>query len=90
MTKVGRPLTPLTLSKEDRGHLQDLTRKRQAPAREVARAWMILWAAEGLGNDEIAHCVQGSQNGVAKTTSGTAQLRFSPLWISPPAISSAV
>lgn len=54
MAKMGRPLTPLTLSNEDRDHLRSLTRKRLAPAREVARARMILWAAEGLSNEEIA------------------------------------
>lgn len=35
-------------------HLEELARRRNAPAREVQRAKMVLGAAEGLGNAEIA------------------------------------
>jgi transposase len=54
MAKTGRPLTPVKLTAEERQHLELLARKRNAPAREVVRAKMILLAAQGCGNAEIA------------------------------------
>lgn len=54
MARTGRPLTPLKLNAEDRSHLEDLARRRNAPLREVQRAKMVLWAADGLSNAEIA------------------------------------
>jgi transposase len=54
MARIGRPLTPLNISAEDRSHLEALARKRNAPAKEVQRARIVLWAAEGLSNAEIA------------------------------------
>ena len=54
MGKIGRPLTPVQVTGEERAHLETLARKRNAPAREVSRARMILLAAQGHSNTEIA------------------------------------
>ncbi len=54
MKRNGRAVTPVTVTEEERAHLEALTRKRNAPAREVSRARMILLAATGCSNTEIA------------------------------------
>lgn len=58
MAKMGRPLTPLQLKPDEQEYLRSLVRKRSAPAREVTRAKMVLWAAEGVSNQEIAQRTQ--------------------------------
>jgi DNA-binding NarL/FixJ family response regulator len=54
MQRIGRPLLPVKATEEERAHLEALARKRHAPAREVTRARMILLAAAGHRNTEIA------------------------------------
>lgn len=54
MSTIGRPLRPVELSAEDREHLERLARRRNAPAREVLRARIVLLAAEGMANKAIA------------------------------------
>ena len=44
----------ITLRAEERRHLTECARKYTLPYFNVVRAKMILLAAEGLGNDEIA------------------------------------
>ena len=44
----------IKLSKEEKRVLEELTRKYTLPYRDVLRAKVILFAAEGLRNDEIA------------------------------------
>lgn len=54
MKRNGRPVTPVTMTEVERAHLEALVRKRNVPAREVSRARMILLAADGQSNTEIA------------------------------------
>jgi transposase len=54
MQRKGRPVTPVTVTEEERAQLEALARKRNVPAREVSRARMILLAAAGYSNTEIA------------------------------------
>ena len=54
MAKNGRPTIPIKVTEQERAHLEALTRRRSAPAREVSRARMILLAAQGCSNTEIA------------------------------------
>lgn len=44
----------IELTDEERQHLEAAARRYTSPYREVVRARIVLYAAEGLGNDEIA------------------------------------
>jgi len=44
----------IDLTGEERRHLEASARRYTSPYREVVRAKIVLYAAEGLGNDEIA------------------------------------
>ncbi len=44
----------IRLSKTERAILESIARKYTSPYREVIRARIVLYAAEGLGNDQIA------------------------------------
>jgi DNA-directed RNA polymerase specialized sigma24 family protein len=44
----------IQLSDEERRHLEAAARRYTSPYREVVRARIVLYAAQGLGNDEIA------------------------------------
>jgi hypothetical protein len=44
----------IELSDEERRTLEDKARRYTLPYRDVVRAQMVLLAAQGLGNDEIA------------------------------------
>jgi transposase len=44
----------IVLTEEERRHLEAAAHRYTAPYREVVRARIVLYAAEGLGNDEIA------------------------------------
>jgi putative transposase len=56
----------IVLSVEDREHLEAVVRKRTAPQRDVQRARMVLAAADGLENVEIAVDVGVDVNTVSK------------------------
>jgi transposase-like protein len=47
----------LHLTASERAHLESLARKYTSPYYAVTRAKIVLLAAQGLGNDEIAHRV---------------------------------
>src|SRR4051794_18378442 len=49
-----RAATPITLSSEQRFFLERQSRARSLPSREVERARIVLRAADGLQNQEIA------------------------------------
>ena len=69
--RTGRPKTPIVLTADERTQLQSLARSRALPHALVARADLVLWAAQGKSNSEIAdrlHC--------AKTTVGKWRQRF--------------
>jgi len=44
----------IVLTEDERRHLEAAARRYTSPYREVVRARIVLYAAEGLGNDEIA------------------------------------
>jgi Homeodomain-like domain len=44
----------IVLTDDERRHLEAAARRYTSPYREVVRARIVLYAAEGLGNDEIA------------------------------------
>ena len=71
MARTGRPLTPVILDEQQRNYLLRLSRKRNAPARELQRAKMILLAAEGHSNAEI-----GRRLSVLPTTVSHWRRRF--------------
>jgi DNA-directed RNA polymerase specialized sigma24 family protein len=44
----------IVLTEDERRHLEAAARRYTSPYRDVVRARVVLYAAEGLGNDEIA------------------------------------
>lgn len=44
----------IDLSDDERAHLEAIARRYTSSYREVVRARIVLYAAQGLGNDEIA------------------------------------
>jgi transposase len=56
----------LELTVEQRSELQARTRKYTLPYREVVRAKIVLMAAAGLDNDEIAHRLDTRREIVSK------------------------
>ena len=48
------PASPLTLSDDERASLERMARSTSLPHRTVRQARALLWAAEGLANEEIA------------------------------------
>ena len=60
----GRPKQPIALSEEDRQQLAALARSRSLPHGLVRRAQLVLMAAEGLSNAEVAQRLHLSQQSV--------------------------
>jgi len=56
----------IRLSKSERAALDAISRRYTAPYREVLRARIVLYAAEGLRNDEIAARLDISRQIVSK------------------------
>jgi len=54
MTTTSSPVL-ITLTDRDRAELESLARARKAPLRKVQRAWIVLAAADGQHNAQIAH-----------------------------------
>ena len=69
--RSGRPKTPLVLSDEQREQLQGLARSRSLPSGLVNRVRIVLLAAEGVSNKEIA-----SRLGLSQPTVGKWRKRF--------------
>ena len=44
----------IALNDDERAHLEATARRYTSPYRDVVRARIVLYAAQGLGNDEIA------------------------------------
>ena len=63
---IGRPKTALVLSEDERIQVSSLTKSRTLPHAMVARAKVVLWAAEGASNTEIANRLQWSNATVGK------------------------
>lgn len=56
----------LTLTGDQRRELEDRARKYTLPYYDVVRAKIVLMAAEGLDNDEIARCLDTRREIVSK------------------------
>jgi len=63
---IGRPKTALVLSEDERIQVSSLTKSRTLPHAIVARAKVVLWAAEGASNTEIANRLQWTNATVGK------------------------
>ena len=63
---IGRPLAPLTLSRSEREELLSITRSRSMPQSLATRARIVLLAANGESNTDIAERL-----GLSKPTVGT-------------------
>src|SRR5271165_6714751 len=60
---IGRPKTALELSAEEESELRGFSASRSLPHALVARAKLVLWAAQGKSNTEIAgrlHCTKAT------------------------------
>ena len=62
---IGRPLAPLTLSPSEREELLSITRSRSMPQSLATRARIVLLAADGESNTDIAERL-----GLSKPTVG--------------------
>jgi putative transposase len=63
---MGRPLPALELTSEERQRLTGFAASRSLPHALVARARLVLWAAEGLANQQIAARLSWSKATVGK------------------------
>jgi len=63
---IGRPKTALVLSEDEQIQVSSLTKSRTLPHAIVARAKVVLWAAEGDSNTEIANRLQWTNATVGK------------------------
>jgi putative transposase len=68
---VGRPLAPLTLSPSERDELISITRSRSMPQSLATRARIVLLAADGVTNTEIAE-----RMALSRPTVGTWRDRY--------------
>ncbi len=67
----GRPLSPLSLSSNERDILQSMTRSRSLPHPLVVRAQIVLLAAQGTSNTAIARAL-----GLSRPTVGMWRQRY--------------
>src|SRR5271165_7138076 len=61
--RTGRPVTAIVLTPDEQTQLRSLARSRTLPHALVARAKLVLWAAQGKSNTEIAyrlHCTKAT------------------------------
>lgn len=68
---VGRPLAPLSLSASEREELDSMTRSRSMPQSLATRARIVLLAADGESNSDIAERL-----GLSKPTVGMWRKRY--------------
>ncbi len=68
---AGRPLAQLTLSKSEREELVSMTRSRSMPQSLATRARIVLSAADGESNTDIAERL-----GLSKPTVGNWRKRY--------------
>ena len=74
MPRTGRPVIAIELEEGERDFLEQLSRKRSAPAAEVKRARAILLMADGASNKVAAEAA-----GLCRHTAGTLRRRFAEL-----------
>src|SRR5688572_20026021 len=63
---MGRPKAELVLSQAEHAQLASLARSRSTPTALVARARIVLAAAAGEANSQIAHRLQMTQATIGK------------------------
>jgi transposase len=63
---MARPLTPIVLSPDEKKHLLGWKRKPRSQHRHAERVQIILWAAQGLSNKEIAARLETREARVSK------------------------
>ena len=64
--RIGRPVTAITLTVDEQTQLRSLARSRTLPHALVARAKLVLGAAQGKSNTEIAHRLHCTKATVGK------------------------
>lgn len=69
----------VNLSMEERARLESLARRYTSPYRDVVRAKIVLYAAAGLGNDEIAARLDTPRQIVSKWRKRFVRERFAGL-----------
>ena len=68
---IGRPLSPLTVSAEQREQLQSWSRRAKTAQALALRSRIVLLAADGVANKEIAR-----RQGCSQPTAGKWRQRF--------------
>src|SRR5271169_4088239 len=63
---LGRPKARLELTAAEQKELAGFAASRSLPHALVARAWLVLWAAEGVANQQIAIRLHWSKATVGK------------------------
>src|SRR4051794_11991864 len=66
MSKRGRPVSVIELSKEERQQLEELVRRRRVAKSDAQRAQVVLLSAEGCTGKDIARRVGLSEPTVVK------------------------
>ncbi|MGH2946106.1 MAG: helix-turn-helix domain-containing protein [Solirubrobacteraceae bacterium] len=66
LSAMAARLTEITLSAEERSELERVAGLQKAPHRDVQRAKLVLYAAEGLSNVEIAARLDMSPKNVGR------------------------
>jgi transposase len=69
----------IALTEDERRRLESAARRYTSPYREVVRARIVLYAAEGLGNDEIAARLATPRQVVSKWRKRFADQRLAGL-----------
>lgn len=64
--RIGRPVTAVVLTPDELTQLRSLARSRTLPHALVARAKLVLWAAQEKSNTEIAHRLRCTKATVGK------------------------
>lgn len=77
---TGRPKAAIALTAEEQTQLQGLAASRTLPHALVARARLVLWAAQGKSNTEIAERLHFSKATVGKWRQRFLQHRLSGLY----------
>src|SRR5271157_4967209 len=78
--RTGRPVTTITLTVDEQTQLRSLARSRTLPHARVARAKLVLWAAQGKSNPEIAYRLHCTKATVGKWRQRFLQHRLAGLY----------
>lgn len=78
--RTGRPVTAITLIAEEETQLRSLSTSRTLPHAVVARAKLVLWAAQGKNNTEIADRLYCTKATVGKWRQRFVKYRLAGLY----------